>query len=98
VVKDSVNLYNTLRPHLSLNMRTLEQVHKIKKSVNLFQDDSIILNNNLYLRKNKFMALIKPVRGFTPSFGENCFIAENATIVGEVTMGNDCSIWFNTAL
>jgi carbonic anhydrase/acetyltransferase-like protein (isoleucine patch superfamily) len=44
------------------------------------------------------MALIKPVRGFTPSFGENCFIAENATIVGEVTMGNDCSIWFNTAL
>jgi carbonic anhydrase/acetyltransferase-like protein (isoleucine patch superfamily) len=44
------------------------------------------------------MALIKPVRGFTPSFGENCFIAENATIVGEVTMGNDCSIWFNAVV
>ncbi len=44
------------------------------------------------------MALIKSVRGFTPSFGENCFLAENATIIGDVTVGNDCSIWFNTVL
>jgi carbonic anhydrase/acetyltransferase-like protein (isoleucine patch superfamily) len=33
-----------------------------------------------------------------PKFGENCFIAPNATIVGDVTMGNDCSIWFNAVL
>lgn len=44
------------------------------------------------------MALIKSVRGFTPIIGSNCYLAENATIVGEVTMGNDCSIWFNTVL
>ena len=42
------------------------------------------------------MALIRPVRGFTPKIGKDCFIAENATIVGEVTMGDECSIWFNT--
>lgn len=44
------------------------------------------------------MALIKSVRGFTPQFGENCFLAENATIIGYVVMGNDCSIWFNTVI
>ncbi|MDR2962377.1 MAG: gamma carbonic anhydrase family protein [Bacteroidales bacterium] len=44
------------------------------------------------------MALIKSVRGCTPQFGENCFLAENATIVGDVTVGNDCSIWFNAVL
>lgn len=44
------------------------------------------------------MALIKSVRGFTPRFGENCYLAENATIIGDVVMGHDCSIWFNTVL
>lgn len=47
---------------------------------------------------NKDMALIKTVRGLTPSIGENCFLADNATIVGDVTMGDDCSIWFNAVL
>ena len=44
------------------------------------------------------MALIKSVRGYTPQMGNNCFLAENATIIGDVTMGNDCSIWFNAVL
>ena len=44
------------------------------------------------------MALIKSVRGFTPEFGENCFLADNATIIGDVKMGQNCSIWFNTVL
>ena len=44
------------------------------------------------------MALIKSVRGFTPEFGDNCFLADNATIIGDVIIGNDCSIWFNTVL
>ncbi len=44
------------------------------------------------------MALIKTVRGFTPVWGENCYFAENATVIGDVIMGNDCSIWFNTVL
>jgi gamma-carbonic anhydrase len=44
------------------------------------------------------MALIKTVRGFTPRFGSNCFFAENATIVGEVTMGDNCTVWFNAVV
>lgn len=41
------------------------------------------------------MAIIKPVRGFTPQFGKNCFFAEGAVIVGDVITGDDCSFWFN---
>lgn len=44
------------------------------------------------------MPVIKPVRGFTPAFGTNCFIAENATIVGDVILGDDCSVWFNAVV
>ncbi|MBA3900441.1 MAG: gamma carbonic anhydrase family protein [Bacteroidetes bacterium] len=44
------------------------------------------------------MALIKPVNGIEPKFGDDCFIAENATIVGDVVMGNQCSIWFNAVV
>ena len=44
------------------------------------------------------MALIKEVRGFTPQIGEDCYLAENATVVGDVIMGNGCSIWFNAVL
>ena len=44
------------------------------------------------------MALIKSVRGFTPKIGENCYLADNATIIGDVVIGKDCSIWFNAVL
>lgn len=44
------------------------------------------------------MALIKEVRGFTPKIANNVFMAENATIIGDVTIGEGCSIWFNTVL
>lgn len=44
------------------------------------------------------MALIKSCRGKTPVFGDNCWFAENATIVGEVKMGKDCSVWFNSVI
>ena len=44
------------------------------------------------------MALIKSVRGFTPEIGENCYLADNATIIGDVVIGKDCSIWFNAVL
>ncbi len=44
------------------------------------------------------MALIKTVRGFTPKIGKNCYLSENATIVGDVTLGDDCSVWFNAVL
>ena len=44
------------------------------------------------------MPIIKPVRGIHPQIPEDCFVADNATIVGEVTMGNHCSIWFNAVV
>ena len=44
------------------------------------------------------MALIKEVRGFAPQIGENNFLAENATIIGEVITGKECSIWFNAVV
>jgi len=44
------------------------------------------------------MALIKECRGFTPQFGEDCYLAENATVVGDVIMGNECSVWFNAVV
>ena len=44
------------------------------------------------------MAIIKSVRGFTPEIGEDCFIAENAAIIGDVKMGDGCSIWYGTVL
>ena len=57
---------------------------------------------NVYSESNVFlcffMALIKSVRGFTPSIGKDCFLAENATIIGDTTIGDGCSIWFNAVL
>lgn len=44
------------------------------------------------------MPIIKPVHGKHPVIPKNCFIAENATVVGEVTMGNQCSVWFNAVI
>ena len=42
--------------------------------------------------------LIKSVNGKSPKIGEDCFIAENATLVGEITMGKQCSVWFNAVV
>src|SRR6056297_1151594 len=44
------------------------------------------------------MALFKTVEGKKPSYGENCYFAENATIIGEVSMGDDCSVWFQAVV
>src|SRR4051812_26785205 len=44
------------------------------------------------------MPVILPVKNIKPKFGNNCFLAENATVVGEVTMGDDCSVWFNAVV
>jgi carbonic anhydrase/acetyltransferase-like protein (isoleucine patch superfamily) len=44
------------------------------------------------------MMIIKEVRGKFPQIPEDCFIAENATIVGDVVMGEQCSVWFNAVL
>ncbi len=44
------------------------------------------------------MALIKTVNGDTPKFGINCFLADNATVVGDVVAGDECSFWFNSVV
>ncbi len=55
----------------------------------------LVLTGIFYL--NTFM-IIKEVRGKLPQMDDDCFIAENATIVGDVQMGNQCSVWFNAVL
>lgn len=44
------------------------------------------------------MALIREIRGKTPVFGKNCWMAENAVVVGDVAMGDECSIWYNAVI
>lgn len=44
------------------------------------------------------MVLIKSVKGIKPVFGKSCFLADNATITGDVVIGDDCSIWFNAVV
>lgn len=44
------------------------------------------------------MALIKSINGLTPTWGCECYFSENATIVGEVYMGDECSVWFNAVI
>lgn len=44
------------------------------------------------------MTLIKSVRGYIPEFGKDCYLADNATIIGDVTMGDRCTVWFNAVV
>src|SRR6187455_3675019 len=44
------------------------------------------------------MAVILSVKNITPQYGDNCFLAPNATLCGDVIMGNDCSVWFNAVI
>lgn len=44
------------------------------------------------------MAFVRDLRGFSPRFGKNCFLAETAAIIGDVAMGDDCSIWYGAVL
>ncbi len=44
------------------------------------------------------MAIIKELKGKTPKYGKNCYFAENAAIIGDIEMGDDCSIWFGAVL
>jgi carbonic anhydrase/acetyltransferase-like protein (isoleucine patch superfamily) len=44
------------------------------------------------------MPIILPVKNVYPKIGENCFVAPNATIVGDVVIGDECSVWFNAVI
>jgi carbonic anhydrase/acetyltransferase-like protein (isoleucine patch superfamily) len=52
----------------------------------------------LHIKKIFNMALIKEINGKAPKFGKNIYLAENATVVGEVETGDDCTIWFNAVV
>lgn len=43
-------------------------------------------------------ALIRTLNGITPKYGKNCFFAETAVVVGDVIMGNDCSVWYSAVV
>ena len=62
--------------------------------------DVVYMLSPAYKKQKKLLAmpLLLPVKGVSPVFGQNCYIAPNATIVGDVTMGDDCSIWFNSVV
>jgi len=51
-----------------------------------------------HILNRKNMKIIKPVNGKHPQIPEDCYIAENATIVGDVEMGKECSVWFNAVI
>ena len=63
-----------------------------------FQLYALGFHVNLSNRKINHMPVILPVKGVSPEFGKNIYIAPNATIVGDVVMGEDCSIWFNAVV
>ncbi len=44
------------------------------------------------------MAIIKKIKGVIPRWGKDCFIADNAAIIGDVVMGDECTVWFNTVV
>ena len=48
--------------------------------------------------KLQVMAIVKALKGKHPAIGKNCFLAENATIIGDVTLGNDCSVWYSAVI
>ena len=52
----------------------------------------------MYFGVKQFNMLLKSVRGFTPSFGEGCFFAENATLIGDIIMGTNCSVWYQAVV
>jgi carbonic anhydrase/acetyltransferase-like protein (isoleucine patch superfamily) len=54
--------------------------------------------NSCPILNKRFGMVIKEVRGHAPKIGKDCFLAENATIVGQVTMGDQCSVWFNAVI
>lgn len=83
------------------NMLQKQASHVHKKQViykfygNAENIESTILSG--YICK-KNMAVILPVKGISPTMGKDCFIAPNATIVGDVLMGDECSVWFNAVI
>ena len=52
----------------------------------------------MYFGLKELNMLLKSVRGYSPSYGEDCFFAENATLIGDVIMGSHCSVWYQAVI
>ena len=66
--------------------------------MNLSGFDKSTRNQKISTKIKLIMKVIKTVNGKHPYIPDNCFIADNATIVGDVVMGNECSVWFNAVI
>ena len=74
--------------------------------LDIFDNDDFVCNSNQFKQhqtksnnlKPESMALIKTLLDHTPKIGENTFLAETATIIGNVEMGTECSIWYNAVI
>ena len=75
-------------------IRIINRLWECEIKIFSIREKSII--NNASARQK--MALIKELLGKTPQIGENTFLAETATVIGDVTMGRDCSIWYNAVI
>ena len=75
-------------------IRIINRLWESEIKIFSIREKSII--NNASARQK--MALIKELLGKTPQIGENTFLAETATVIGDVTMGKDCSIWYNAVI
>lgn len=68
-------------------------------AINRFEEIYILYKFAVgFLFYNQKMAIIKKLNGIEPKFGKNCFVADNASVIGRVEMGDDCSIWFGAVL
>jgi carbonic anhydrase/acetyltransferase-like protein (isoleucine patch superfamily) len=54
--------------------------------------------NTIFSKNSFLMSVILPVKGVMPQISADCFVAPNATIVGDVVMGSECSVWFNAVV
>ena len=52
----------------------------------------------MYFGLKELNMLLKSVRGYSPSYGEDCFFAENATLIGDIIMGSHCSVWYHAVI
>lgn len=64
----------------------------------LHQSQKLKIRSFAFVKVVSMSALIVPVRGYTPQWGANCYLADNATIIGDVTMGDECSVWFTAVI
>jgi carbonic anhydrase/acetyltransferase-like protein (isoleucine patch superfamily) len=70
----------------------------LENKIKIAHSPDFFLSSSNFTKKLEAMTLIKAIKGISPSHGENCWFAENATLIGDVSMGNNCTVWFNAVV